>query len=427
MPRLSRSRLIILGAAALIILLLVVIVLVGRRNPADREPIRLTFWGVVPENAMEPAIESLGERYEVSYRAIPVARYEAELVDALASGRGPDVFMVHSSWIPRHFDKLVPVSEEQLSLKSLETFYPTVIEQDFAPDGVIFALPLYLDTLALLYNRDLFDGAAIATPPATWTDFQAAVKRLRILDSSGRIIRAGAAIGGTSRSIPEVKDVLSVLMMQSGVPMVESDFSRATFASRGAEALSFYAKFANAGNEFYTWTESFGASLDAFSGERVAMIFGYAADLPRIRERNVALPIAVAPLPKPASAVKEVNYANYWGVAVSNRNRAPRDAWSFILGMTANPTVARALSQATGLPPALRSLIGAALNDPVFGVFAEQALSARSWPQADPEEVSRIFSAMVEAVLAGRETAETAIRQAEEAVTALMRERRTGF
>ena len=75
-------------------------------------------------------------------------------------------------------------------------------------------------------------------------------------------------------------------------------------------------------------------------------------------------------------------------------------------------------------PPALRSLIQKYADHPELGVFAKQALSARSWPEIDKKAVSEIFSGMIKAVISGQLDATAAASQAEQQVTDLMKARR---
>jgi hypothetical protein len=69
-------------------------------------------------------------------------------------------------------------------------------------------------------------------------------------------------------------------------------------------------------------------------------------------------------------------------------------------------------------------LIGKKINDPEFGVFASQALVARSWPQVDNTSVNSIFSEMIESVINGRADVFTSINRAQEEVSRLMRLRK---
>ena len=96
-------------------------------------------------------------------------------------------------------------------------------------------------------------------------------------------------------------------------------------------------------------------------------------------------------------------------------------AWDFILLLTTNQDNAKAYLQETQKPPALRFLINEYLNDPEIGVFAKQILTAGSWPQIDNNKIETIFSDMIESVISGRQTATTALDQAEAQISQLMR------
>jgi len=71
-------------------------------------------------------------------------------------------------------------------------------------------------------------------------------------------------------------------------------------------------------------------------------------------------------------------------------------------------------------PSARRDLIDQQKSDPDLGVFAEQALTARSWFQIDNAAVEKIFADMIDAVNLGRLSVKDALRDAESKVTVLM-------
>ena len=120
-----------------------------------------------------------------------------------------------------------------------------------------------------------------------------------------------------------------------------------------------------------------------------------------------------------AGTSQPVNYADYWGLAVSNQSRNPEIAWNFIMYFTADQTVAEKYIQESKRPPALRSLIQKYLNDLDLGVFSQQALTARSWPQPDSSAVRRIFSDMIESISSGRLSVDRALEQAENEINEL--------
>jgi len=74
----------------------------------------------------------------------------------MATGRGPDIYMIHNTWIPRYEEKLLGVPSELITIKDFQENFVDVVYKDFIVDGYIAALPLSVDTLALYYNKDIF-------------------------------------------------------------------------------------------------------------------------------------------------------------------------------------------------------------------------------------------------------------------------------
>lgn len=427
-----RTRLIlfgVIGGVVLLILLVLFGVLPGLRGgngvPPVGTDVTLEVWGVFDdEDVLVDSFDRAAAGATIEYRRLDEATYEEDLIAAFASGKAPDVFMFHNSWLPKFVDKIVPAPETLVSTLDMDRF-PTTVMQDFAPDGKVYALPLYLDTLALFYNKDIFDRAAIAGPPATWADFERIVPRLRTMTRNGDIERAAAAIGGSEASVNRATDLLSLIMLQTGTRMTDDDFTVATFdGSEGQDAFRFYLSFANpAEREKYTWNDGLTYSLDAFAEEKVAVIFNYAHQLKALRERSPFLRVGVAPVPQPSEATDEVNYPNYWGFAVSSQSAHPDAAWNFIANLTTDPDTMKLYLETAGRPPALRTLIEEHIGNPDWDVFARQALSARSWPQVDNTEIERIFSEAIRNVLTGRFPPEVSLNRAKEEVNTLMERR----
>jgi len=387
----------------------------------------LEFWSIGDDQrAYEPFLDNFQSLYpgvEVNHRSFASEEaYATTLLQSLAAGQGPDVFMISNRSLPKNIAKLAPLPSTRMNLIQLRELFPQVVEQDFAPEGRIYALPASIDTLALLYNRDLIDQAGISVPE-TWEEFQSVIPRLTELEDGRRIIQAGAAIGTSNRNIEQATDILNLLMLQSGTIMVDDEYGEAKFASsEGVDALRFYAQFSNARNEVYTWNSGMPNALDSFARGNTAMIFEYAGSIPEIRERNSFLNIGIAPAPQPESAKVDVSYPHYWGFAVSRQSRNAALAWELILSITTNPETVSGYLNATNRPPALRSLItGEYANDPDLHVFARQALTARSWAQADPDEIQDIFSNVIDLVNTNQQTPARALQEAEETVTNLMR------
>ena len=75
---------------------------------------------------------------------------------------------------------------------------------------------------------------------------------------------------------------------------------------------------------------------------------------------------------------------------------------------------------AAARPAARRDLIEQQKTDPDLGVFAEQALAARSWYQVDNVAIETIFADMIDSINLGRQTLQDALKAAEAKVSVLM-------
>ncbi|MEK7520757.1 MAG: extracellular solute-binding protein [Patescibacteria group bacterium] len=438
----SKNQLIVIGAVAAVAVFFILVftgVIPGLQEDPRKKypPVELAFWGVFDDPSVYNDVFNLYRKrfpnVTINYYLKNAETYEKDLVNALAAGKGPDVFMIHGSWLPKHYEKLASVTEQQLPIADFRNFFPQVVEQDFAPDGKIYALPLSIDTMALFYNKDFFDRKGVALPPATWKEFENLVPRLRELNpDTKKIEKAAAAIGGTDRSVNRASDLIALLMLQGGAKMTDDAFTRAVFsetisvpgggnAPAGLNALNFYAQFANPTSPYYTWNDNLHYSIDNFAEGTTAMMFNYYYQAGALKTKNPFLNFAVAPMPQPAGALQPVNYANYWGYAVSVKSQNAWWVWDLLAFMTTNEEATAAYLKTTGKPPALRTIINAKLNDPDFGVFARQALTARSWPQVDNLAVEKSFSDMIRLVVTGEAPPEAALRRAEEEITALMK------
>jgi len=435
----SRNQIIIIGIAGIIVLFFILIflgVIPGLKKQTGGgfqigggQQIELYFWGVKeanPNNAIQTLIDEyakIAPNIKINYQEFDDAGvYEKTLVDALATFKAPDIFMIHNSWLPKHYNKINPIPENYLSLSYFQQAFPYVAEQDFVNSSSrkIYALPLYIDTIALIYNKDLLDAKAITILPTTWSQFQNLIPQLKTFNQFGQIDKPAAAIGGSEKSIHSASDFLSLLMMQFGSQIKDQD-RQISFGQEALNALNFYLQFANPASPYYTWNDNFNYSLDSFAQGSTAIIFDYATQIPLIKNKNPYLRIGIAPIPQIDNASQPFSYANYWGLSVSNQSKKPDLAWSFILYATANPQASETYLQITKLPPALKTLIEKYKNDPEIGIFAKQALIARSWLQTDNNIVKQVFSNMIESILSGRLNPDQALKQAENEINELLR------
>lgn len=436
----SRRLVYVLGGSIAVFVFFAVIFIV--RNAGDvggiggsTDDVKLQVWGVFDDRtAFDDAIrafEKANPGVAVAYRNLDFATYEKTVVDALAANQGPDIWMIHHTWLTKHQNKLVPMPEALpgssaplMTLRQYQDRFVDVASVDLVRNGRIYGMPLYVDTLALYYNKSLLASAAIASPPKTWADMLSAVAKITRRDVNETIQLAGAALG-TARNVNRSTDILMMLMLQSGVQMTDESGSSATFSRSvdgqavGERSLQFYTDFANPRQQVYTYNDSQDYSIDAFVTGKAAMMINYSHQIPVIQNRAPRLDWGIAPVPQ-ATTVNARTYANYWPLVVSANSKYPNHAWAFVYYLAAGDGAIPYLN-ATNRPAARRDLIELQKGDTRLGVFAEQSLTARSWYQVDSSAMEKIFADMIDAVNLRRVSPRDALRDGEAKASLLMR------
>ncbi|OGN09836.1 MAG: hypothetical protein A3C61_03455 [Candidatus Yanofskybacteria bacterium RIFCSPHIGHO2_02_FULL_39_10] len=425
---------ILVGVIALVFLFTVIIIL--RDTGGGTAQATLEFWGVYDTKQdfakVVTSFQATNPGTKVNYKQFSYEDYEKSLIDALATGAGPDIVMIHNTWLAEHGAKFYPMPDPEenknpfITAKQFQDQFVDVAYTDLVYQGKIFALPLYIDTLALFYNKDMFNTAGITRPPKDWEEFNKDVELLTKFDSAGNIIQAGAAMG-TARNINRSTDILSALMIQSGVRMTNATNTGVTFTRPidgkrvGENTLQYYTDFANPLKTVYTWNDSQHYSIDSFVEGKTAMMFNYSHQINVLRQKLARLNFNIALMPQ-FSELDSKNYANYWAVSVSNASKNQEAAWRFISYLASKDGASIYLTE-TSRPSARRDIIEIQKNDPALGAFAFQALSAKSWFQVDDNAIDNIFADMIDEVNYKKATIRAALRSAESKITILMSKR----
>ncbi|MBU1148993.1 extracellular solute-binding protein [Patescibacteria group bacterium] len=465
----------ILGAVVVIVLI-GVLMWTGCKHPETIPSEKLTkktltFWGVWDDSEdFEEVIRDFHAEYSnitIEYRKLKAEEYEEALLRAWAAGEGPDIFMVHNSWVQEYQRFLAPMPESvdmarfsvtknlfgkeeiKVALQSIDfpqaveidDYFVDVVADDAIIDNQVYGLPLSVDTLALYYNKDLLAAEGVVFPPTVWQEFasnaDSLVPRLTKTDESGRIIQAGAAMG-TSSNIDRSIDILSLLMMQNGTVMINEASNKVSFADEinkivlGESALEYYTDFANPATEAYSWNDSMTDALELFIQGQLAFMFGYSYHLDSIEQRGARLNYDVAPMlhinpdgtdnnPNGVGS-KAINYANYWLLGGYKESDYIDEAWIFIqtaaMGKDRdNKYIASKYLNQTNKPAALLELVSLQQDDPLLGVFATQAISAASWYTGyDAVATEEYLGDMIDNVVSGKSTPLQAIRLAADQV-----------
>lgn len=417
-------------------------------TPPEAYTVDLEVWGVFDDSDAYQAMFAEYKKInpyvgEIKYRKLQPENYEEELLQALAANKGPDIFMLRNAWVANFQDKIEPAPEKYLEKTYREAFVDVAVGDFVGSDHKIYGAPLSVDSLALYYNKDLFNAAGIAAPPATWEEVVTDTQRLTRLGLGGAFDQSGIALG-TATNINRSTDILAAMMFQLGVEPNEPSRVNLT-DDKTRKALEFYTSFANLQAPQYSWNSGQHYSIDAFYEGKLAMMINYSWQYPVIKQKNAKLNIGVAPLPQFGQGV-ESNVANYWGYAVvKNKTYVAKDtskadtmtqakydalrrheSWQLLRFMAypqPNKTItlengltgttkdfplaidpAATYLEKTNKPAARRDLISAQQQDVVLGPFASGNLLAKHWPQADVDKAETILAEMIESVTRGERT-----------------------
>ncbi|MBI1871961.1 extracellular solute-binding protein, partial [Candidatus Collierbacteria bacterium] len=244
--------------------------------------VTINYWGQwEPPSIMKPVIEAFEQAnpgIKVNYQLQSHQDYQDRLKTALTTQNPPDVARIHSTWLPIFISNLVPAPANTVSVTEIQTnFYP-VVANSVIVNNQVYGVPLTLDGLVLYLNTNILKQQNVIAP-TTWPELKDAAEKLIQTDPvTGKITRAGVALGNTS-NISHWPDILSLMLLQGGVNLLNP------VAASTVETLTFYTSFAGQGK----WDDTLPESVVAFANEKVAMIFAPLWRIPEIQSINPGL------------------------------------------------------------------------------------------------------------------------------------------
>ncbi|MFA6177615.1 MAG: extracellular solute-binding protein [Candidatus Paceibacterota bacterium] len=388
---------------------------------------KVVLWGTVPNTTMSNIMmdfNNANPTFTVSYVQKSIDTFDQDLLEAAASGTGPDMFFLSDDLVFHYANKIFAIPYENYSLTSFKNNFAGAGEV-FLTSGGILAFPISIDPLMMYYNRSMLDANGVVFPPAYWDEMTNITSTLTKKDDSNKITKSAIAFGYSS-NIVHFKDILATLFMQAGNPIVkEKDGSLISTLDSSIgnfnlpSMLKFYTDFANPNNPLYSWNRSFPNSNDAFSKEDLAFYFGYASELQSMVKRNPNQNFFVAPIPQIKNANSKVTMARVTGIAISSFSKNISTAFLAASLMTTGDFASK-FTTVTGVPPARRDLLAIKLQDAYSPIFYSSALYGKSWLDPSSKDTDVIFSEMTNAVISNNMSVADAVKDANTKLSLLL-------
>ena len=125
--------------------------------------------------------EEKNEGLTVDVQAIPWDTAHDKLLTAVASGNGPDVVQLGTTWVPEFAE-----AGALLDLSEYMEDYPNFAKENYFDGSVttmehedqVVGIPWYADTRVIYYRKDILKEAGYEEAPKTWDELKEAAQKL---------------------------------------------------------------------------------------------------------------------------------------------------------------------------------------------------------------------------------------------------------
>ena len=387
---------------------------------------------------------------------VNLEEYEDLIINEIAEGEGPDVFMIHNSWMTKHQKKLMPLPLDQPIVMNADLFRQTFFQaasDDLIIDEQIYGMPLSIDNLAIFYNKAYFKDLLATTdhPGNIWEEIKEQVFQLTKRNNSPeRFALAGIALG-RGDNISSAVDILYAMMQQYGVEFYNEKEEAAIFANDqgadsggiakpGVEAFKLFTSFGLPSYKNYSWNEYITGyaptekEINPFVRGKVAMIIGYpyiydvinqsVQNAQKSGDDHIDIEdVGIAPFPQlvtSTEATKRDTYSSYFPLVVARTTDMPSESWSLIQYLTSADAL-QTYHKKTNKPTSRKDMVSEQQTEALFGAFAFQAPFSKSYKIYDDNAYRVVFTEAIQSVIENTKTPEQALSDAQKKITCIVK------
>jgi multiple sugar transport system substrate-binding protein len=398
----------------------------GLMSAGTAKAVEIEYWQYVFDTRIK-AMDELIKRFQsanpgitVKHTTFPYADYQTKVAAAIPAGQGPDVVQLFYGWLDTF------VSAKFVQPLPTDTFPPEMLQKEFFPiieamkrDGKYYGVPTAVRSLALFYNKKLFEQAGLdpSKPPQTLDEFLAAAQKTVKRDGSGNLLSAGLAMDMGGQDHQWWREVL--IRQFGGEPYTDNYRKVAYDSDAGLKALQYYVDLQQ--KHKIGQVGFMDEAQAAFRAGRAAMTIDGTFRLGAFGGIK-GFEWGVTELPANAEG-KRSNYASYWVNAITTKAQGEKlEASKKFLAYVTSPEAMDIWLKIVGELPARRSvaLTEKNLADPIYRPFLKALEYAQTTLFVDEAAQRQVTIDMANRVLIQGQDPKASLTEAAKAEQAII-------
>jgi len=369
-----------------------------------------------------PAFEQLNPNIHVEVQQIPWTAAHEKLLTAYVGEATPDIAMLGNTWVPEFvaLNALEPLDDLAGQSKEIrrDDFFDGIWKTNVV-NGKTYGIPWYVDTRLIFYRSDLLAKAGYNKFPATWSEWVAAMKRMKSQMSD----RQFPLLMPTNEWVQPV-----IFALQEGSPILRDGGRYGAFEqSQFRSAFDFYVGIYRQGLASPVSSSQVSNLFQEFERGNIAM---YISGPWMIGEFKNRLPAAMQgswnTAPMPGVAGPGVSTAGGSSLSLFAASQHKKEAWQ-LMEYLSRPAVQLEFYHLTGdLPPRKTAWQDTALaNNKYTLAFREQLERVVPTPQVPEwEEIATTIFEHGEQAIRGAKTVDATLKSLDDDVNAMLEKRR---
>jgi ABC-type glycerol-3-phosphate transport system substrate-binding protein len=363
----------------------------------------IEVWGTLPYSTLRSNFDAIQIEYKdlrINYTEKDTETFEQSLVEELANGTGPDIFMITPEMLIRQRQKLLTIPYTSFPESLFKTTYVDQAQLFLFPDGVV-GFPMFINPMVMYVNNDMLTSNYVVTPPTTWDELTDLVPALTRTNSTGEITQSMIGMG-TYDNVTHADSIIATLLFQSGDPITAiipgSGLIGTTNSQTGSTVFDFYTGFANPQSDFYSFNTTQTNDFDLFISGRSAFYLGFANELSTIRAKNPNLNFDIHMMPTPKEFGKSVVYGQMTGWGISKMSQNKNLAIQVLQVMSA-PDFINNILNGTWLAPARRDMLSIfPAGDALRTLIYKSAIISQGYLNPDVVQTAQVLQSNINQV-----------------------------